>query len=97
MGHTNINQKAAIGAEMAVEAMATAAAMAEAHTTINQKAAAIVAEMVVEEVAMAAAVAEAKIAAEAAAAMSHQQLWHRWGQAMVGADNNQPKSGRNGS
>ena len=47
MGHTTINQKAAIVAEVAVEATVTAAAMAEAHTTINQKAAAIVAETVV--------------------------------------------------
>ena len=63
MGHTTINQKAAIAAEMAVKAMATAAALAEAHTTINQKAAAIAADTVVKAVAMAAAVAEAKTVA----------------------------------
>jgi hypothetical protein len=35
MGHTTINQKAAIAAEMMVEVAAMAVAMAEAHTTIN--------------------------------------------------------------
>ncbi len=100
MGHTTINQKAAIAAEMAVKArMVMAAAVAEVHTTINQKAAALAAEMAVEaaaRVAAVAAMAEAKTAAEGVAATSHQQFWQRWGKAMAGADNNQPKSGRNG-
>jgi hypothetical protein len=68
VGHTTIYQKAAIVAEMAVKATATAAAMAEAHTTINQKAAAIAAETAVEAAATVAAMAEAKTAAEGAAA-----------------------------
>jgi hypothetical protein len=69
MGHTTINQKEVIVAETAVEVTVMAAAMAEAHTTINKKAAALVAEMAVEAVATAAAVAEAKTAVEGAAAM----------------------------
>jgi hypothetical protein len=96
MAHTTINQKAAIVAEMAVEVTATAAAMAEAHTTINKKVAAIAAEMAVKAAAMAEAMAEVKTAAEGAAATLRQQLWQRRGQATVGADNNQPKSARNG-
>jgi hypothetical protein len=70
--------------------------MAEAHPTINQKAEAIAADMAVEAVVTSAAVAEAKTAAEGVAVMLRQQLWQRWGQATAGADNNQPKSGRNG-
>ncbi len=96
MGHTTINQKAAIAAEMAVKATATTAAVAEVHTTINQKGAAIAAEMAVEAAATAAAVAEAKTAAKGAAATSRRQLWQRQGQAAARADNNEPKSGRNG-
>jgi hypothetical protein len=70
-GHTTVNQKAAaIAAEIAVEAAATAAAVAEMHTTINQKAAAIVAEMAVKAATMAAALAEAKTVAEGGAATS---------------------------
>ncbi len=64
MGRTTINQKAAIAAETAVEATGMAAAVAEAHTTINQKAAAIAAETAVKVAAMVAAVAEAKTVAE---------------------------------
>jgi hypothetical protein len=75
MGHTSINQKAAIAAEMAIEVTVTAAAVAEAHTTINQKAAVIAADMAVEAAATATAVAEAKTAAEGAVAMLRQQLW----------------------
>ena len=70
MGHTTINQKAAIAAETAVEVTATSAAMAEAHTTINQKVAAIVAEMAVKAAATVATVAEEKTAGEGAAATS---------------------------
>ncbi len=93
MGHTTINQKAAIVAKTVVKATAMAAAMAEAHTTINQKAAAIAA---VEAAVTAAAVAEAKTGAEGVGWTSCQQLWQQRGQAMAGADNNQPKSSRNG-
>ncbi len=100
MGHITINQKVAIAAETVVKAMATAAAVAEAHTTINQKAAviaaAIAAEMAVEGAATAAAVAEAKTAAEGAAATLCWLPWQQRGQATAGADNNQPKSSRNG-
>jgi ATP-dependent RNA helicase SUPV3L1/SUV3 len=97
MVHTTINQKAVIAAETAVEATATAAAVAEVHTTINQKAAAIAAETAVKAATTAAAVAEAKTVAEGVAATLRQQLWQRRGQATAGADNNQPKHGRNGS
>jgi hypothetical protein len=69
MGHTTIKQKEVIAAETAVEVTVMAAAMAEAHTTINKKAAAIAAEMAAEAAATAAAVAEAKTAVEGAAAM----------------------------
>jgi hypothetical protein len=56
-----------------------------------------VAEMVVKAGAMAAtvaAVAEAKIAAERRQQRWCLQFWQQWGQAAVGANNNQPKSGR---
>ncbi len=75
MGHTSINPKTAIAAEMAVKAMETSAVMAEVHTTINQKAEAIAADTVVEAAAMAAAMVEAKTAAEGAVAMLCRQLW----------------------
>ncbi len=52
MGHATINQKAAIVAETGVKPTLMAAAMAEAHTMINQKAAAIAAEMAVKVAAM---------------------------------------------
>ncbi len=71
MGHTKINQKAAIVAETVVKAAATAAAVAEVHITINQKAAAIVVETAVKAAATAAAVAKAKTVAEGAAATLH--------------------------
>jgi hypothetical protein len=77
MGHTTINQKAVIAAEMAVEATAMAAAVAEAHTTINQKAAVIAAEMAVEAAATAVAIAEAKTVTEGATATLRQQLWQQ--------------------
>ncbi len=100
-GAYNNQPKTSNSSRTAVKVTVTAAAMAEAHTTINQKAAAIAAaiaaETMVEAVAMAAAVAEAKTAAEGAAATLRRLLWQQRGQAMAGAVNNQPKSGRNGS
>ncbi len=83
--------------ETTVKAAAMEAAVAEARTTVNQKMAGIAAEMAVKAAAMVAAMAEAKTAAEGTAVMSRQQLWQQQGLATTEADNNQPKSGRNGS
>ncbi len=66
---------AAIAAETVIEATAMAAAVAEVHTTINQKAAALAAETVVKVVVTVVAMAEAKAVAEGAVATLHQQLW----------------------